>query len=896
MRRILEEGAVTMKKTIFHLISLAILLIVMLLAGSESFALDAPHDATSSTPVGCVNCHPARGETPAWMTAPVIDDHTQMNNQCLSQCHTIGAGNLAPRYRDVQTHSKFQTSGTTTNGWVIECRVCHNPHYQKQAIAYPTEGYLVTGVVASSTISSLTVSTPLLTAGTLTNYLVVPDITYPNYLYRITGNTANTITVQSANGGGIATAFAAPGATFGIKLGRLMKESIVTPNSGTWPVKFYNEQGANSFATSSTTIDGICQVCHTQTTAFKNDGTMEAGGHSTGVAGTNCTDCHSHKEGFRGGGCDGCHGYPPLTASAGKGGLVNVPNATGTGATTPGAHGKHVTSLGMTCDSCHTNGMKNATYSNKIEIGFSGIGFSGTTGTYDGRASLANGYTYTNGNPATTVITTGGTMNCTLYCHSSGQGSTANNATPVYASPRPAWNGTAVCGSCHATSALATGSHASHLVTTVGATCGDCHTNATLTSYNSSNHVNQLIDVANNYSAAGNPGNGYGTCSTAACHASAYSAATITSPTWGGSASCGTCHPISADGSPATGSHASHMATTVNATCGSCHTNAVKNVAGGAGHLDGNIDVTAGYSIQNAPKHTAGSGYGTCSNASCHVSAYSPVSQNTPTWGSSATCGSCHPIATDGSPATGSHASHMVTTVGAVCGSCHPGSVKDVAGGSAHLDGNIDVTNGYPPNITKHAAGSGYATCNNASCHVSAYSTASQVTPTWGGTASCGTCHPISADGSPATGSHASHMVTTVGATCGSCHIGSVKDTAGGAGHLDGNIDVTNGYPQNRTKHAAGSGYATCNNASCHQNAYSTASQVTPTWGGSASCGTCHPVATDGAPATGSHASHMVTTVGATCGSCHIGSVKDTAGGTGHLDGNIDVRTGTRRT
>ena len=265
---------------------------------------------------------------------------------------------------------------------------------------------------------------------------------------------------------------------------------------------------------------------------------------------------------------------------------------------------------------------------------------------------------------------------------------------------------------------------------------------------------------------------------------------------------------IAANGSPATGSHASHMATTVNATCGSCHIGSVKDTAGGTGHLDGNIDVTNGYP-QNVTKHAAGSGYATCNNASCHVSAYGTTSQVTPTWGGSASCGTCHPVAANGAPATGSHASHLVTTVNATCGSCHTGSVKDSVGGTAHLDANIDVTNGYPANVTKHAAGSYTGSCSSAACHVSAYSAAT-VTPVWGGSASCGTCHPIAANGAPATGSHASHLVTTVNATCGSCHVGSVKDTVGGTAHLDGNIDVTNGYPASVTKHAAGSGYATC--------------------------------------------------------------------------------------
>jgi len=46
----------------------------------------------------------------------------------------------------------------------------------------------------------------------------------------------------------------------------------------------------------------------------------------------------------------------------------------------------------------------------------------------------------------------------------------------------------------------------------------------------------------------------------------------------------------------------------------------------------------------------------------------------------------------------GSHTSH--TGIG-TCGNCHTGAVSGNSGGSAHIDGNIDVIGGYPANVTK---------------------------------------------------------------------------------------------------------------------------------------------------------------------------------------------------
>lgn len=365
---------------------------------------------------------------------------------------------------------------------------------------------------------------------------------------------------------------------------------------------------------------------------------------------------------------------------------------------------------------------------------------------------------------------------------------------------------------------------------------------------------------------------------------------------------CGSCHgAANGNGEPsgtvhpdAVGSHPAHTA--LPTACTYCHDTG--GTGGNANHGKGNRG--ANPAVVNLAAAFTWNGT-TCSTASCHANPYGTGSTTTPAWGTAAGCSACHigggAFAGDGAPATGSHAAHM--TAGAVCGSCHAGAVSGSNGGTAHTDGDIDVTNGYPANVTKHAAGTYTGTCSTASCHVSAYGTGYAVSPVWGAAGGCGACHPISGTtGAPVTGSHDKHMALS-GAVCNQCHAGAVKDSNGGTAHTDGNIDVTNGYPANVVKHAAGSGYSTCSAASCHSSPYSSTPVTSPTWGAAgAGCGACHNGAgafiaystpsTQSGPNTGSHSAHMNYNR-YVCDECHTGAVSGTSGGAAHGDGDIDV-------
>jgi hypothetical protein len=104
----------------------------------------------------------------------------------------------------------------------------------------------------------------------------------------------------------------------------LVRESLQTPNSGTGTVDFREDDsvggtnpqwsylGDYSGAGNSPYDDGICEVCHTQTSHYRND---NSGGDHSHNAGTRCIGCHPHSSGFSAGdgesaggaNCSGCH-------------------------------------------------------------------------------------------------------------------------------------------------------------------------------------------------------------------------------------------------------------------------------------------------------------------------------------------------------------------------------------------------------------------------------------------------------------------------------------------------------------------------------------------------------------------------------------------------------------
>ncbi|MBW2734625.1 MAG: calcium-binding EGF-like domain-containing protein, partial [Deltaproteobacteria bacterium] len=105
----------------------------------------------------------------------------------------------------------------------------------------------------------------------------------------------------------------------GSTYGMLVKDPVITPNSGSRTVIFTGNSGTNSFADDDATNNGICEVCHTNTGHHDNAGAADSDtDHSPA---SNCLGCHPHRDtdsgyGFRGAGessggsvCAGCHPY-----------------------------------------------------------------------------------------------------------------------------------------------------------------------------------------------------------------------------------------------------------------------------------------------------------------------------------------------------------------------------------------------------------------------------------------------------------------------------------------------------------------------------------------------------------------------------------------------------------
>jgi hypothetical protein len=133
---------------------------------------------------------------------------------------------------------------------------------------------------------------------------VMPSTAAPSKRYTIDGNTSDTLTIQG------------PMDLDYVEAGDVFK--IIMTKTGDGVVKFFREEGVNSFADGDGIYDGVCEICHTQTEHYQNngEGTDQLHDNVGGELGVNCITCHPHTAGFAhggepGGGCGSsgsCHG------------------------------------------------------------------------------------------------------------------------------------------------------------------------------------------------------------------------------------------------------------------------------------------------------------------------------------------------------------------------------------------------------------------------------------------------------------------------------------------------------------------------------------------------------------------------------------------------------------
>jgi hypothetical protein len=80
----------------------------------------------------------------------------------------------------------------------------------------------------------------------------------------------------------------------------LVRDSVRKPDGSVSGIIFTATTGAGSFADGDGVYDGVCEVCHTSTLYYRNDGSALVNHTSTGLdySGTDCTVCHTHLSGF----------------------------------------------------------------------------------------------------------------------------------------------------------------------------------------------------------------------------------------------------------------------------------------------------------------------------------------------------------------------------------------------------------------------------------------------------------------------------------------------------------------------------------------------------------------------------------------------------------------------
>lgn len=276
-----------------------------------------PHVDPGSN-MSCESCHYLRGANPYrlpdWAMQPPVDiDDTMLNNLC-RHCHNDITAPFA------RTHSSLATSARYGD-WTVECRDCHDPHRQDQAYVHGDAAHLVEGTVLSVTDNALTTASGGWADNEYRGLVIVPNIAQRHSAYKIARNGGNDFYFSSP----IDTGTVAPGDTFAVIYGKLVRSAIAAPSAGTMPVRLFRGSGTNSLADGDATYDGVCEVCHTKTAYHRSSG--QGNPH---WAGERCSRCHTHATGFKGaaGGahtrhatllsCDGvnqgCHGtfQPPL--------------------------------------------------------------------------------------------------------------------------------------------------------------------------------------------------------------------------------------------------------------------------------------------------------------------------------------------------------------------------------------------------------------------------------------------------------------------------------------------------------------------------------------------------------------------------------------------------------
>jgi trimeric autotransporter adhesin len=634
--------------------------------------------------------------------------------------------------------------------------------------------------------------------------------------------------------------------------------------------------------------------------------------------------------------CTYCHGMPPL-----DGPRTGATTLSPSNARFSGNHQTHATNVVATCAKCHRSAAVLAKYSTGHMDGFINM-----TGKINGSPAAGANYRGLKFFNQTSIPILG--TCASINCH-------FEKITTTWGSPTLSGVSAATCGACHnsqTSSGDATGAHLRHYQTmgnSLVTACQNCHlnhaTSGTPFAHATSAGKRGLIVALPTGSYGGTvsypaylPSNApprNGTCSSVYCHSTVQGAngsgtPTYAAPTWnGGVLNCGSCHVDMSTSASATGSHRKHTnPSTYNLTCSVCHgTGYSAGTVTSATHVNTAIEIALVPGSYNGGT-AVGNGYSSCANTYCHSNGtLTPPTNTSITWGTTATCTSCH-----SSPAaSGAHATHS-SIYPYTCDKCHytaaasNTSIRFTGGATTHVNGTPDVVIALYTTATPILRTTVWSSpnCVNVYCHGNGQgllgnSTASPVNWTSGSGFVCSSCHSYPGISS---GAHTVHL--NVNGECRTCHNATQPTTSPSivqAYHANQEITIQFGGATLTTLNAsgtyngqpAGAGIAkksvgsavtsTCSNLYCHSSAQNPTSGLAgivtaqiPSWGttGTLACSGCHfDMRTAGgiqASGLGSHYKHAnASTYNYACGTCHTGYTATTANSATHVNSSIEV-------
>ena len=250
-----------------------------------------------------------------WQYSPSADPDQTADGLCQT-CH--GAGGTAPYKAPHNSLSMGDAEGL----WGTHCVDCHDPHLQPQLEWRFSETdkddlYLVQGTIGEVsppvddtttfqyTLAQNKTISPHWTvpdtwsskSGPGRGLILVDDIDLALNTFSVVAATDNTITVKGTVNP------TSTGDSFGLIYGQLVKQTINTPDGQARTVKFFDPNIPNSvggFTDPATPAQGICQVCHTTTRYWRNNG--QNADPDTGLLHNPsilCTSCHLADTGFK---------------------------------------------------------------------------------------------------------------------------------------------------------------------------------------------------------------------------------------------------------------------------------------------------------------------------------------------------------------------------------------------------------------------------------------------------------------------------------------------------------------------------------------------------------------------------------------------------------------------